>query len=134
MGIMANRNACRGKLALFLVALVILWGHQPGFSESQDIERLRKAAEQGDAESQFSLGRIYSLGRGVPWDSKEAAKWYRLAAEQGHTKAQIMLGHMYARGEGVPEDYQEAVKWYRQAAEAGNAHAHLQAGFNVRIW
>ena len=59
MGIMTNQNDCRGKLALFLVALVILWGHQPGFSESQDIEQLRKAAEQGDAESQFSLGRIY---------------------------------------------------------------------------
>ena len=59
------------------------------------------------------MGQQRGTPRGVPWDSKEAAKWYRLAAEQGHTKAQIMLGHMYARGEGVPEDYQEAVKWYQ---------------------
>ena len=97
MKIMTNQIDCRGKFTLFLVALVILWGHQPGFSETQDIEQLRKAAEQGDAETQFSLGRIYSLGRGVPWDSKEAAKWYRQAAEQGHARAQIMLGHMYAQ-------------------------------------
>ena len=66
MKIMTNQNDCRGKFTLFLVALVILWGHQPGFSETQDIEQLRQAAEQGDAETQFSLGRIYSLGRGVP--------------------------------------------------------------------
>ena len=47
MGIMTNRNACRGKLALFLVALVILWGYQPGFSESQDIEQLRQGGQAG---------------------------------------------------------------------------------------
>ena len=65
MKIMTNQNDCRGKFTLFLVALVILWGHQPGFSESQEFERLRKAAEQGDAETQFSLGRMYFFGRGI---------------------------------------------------------------------
>ena len=128
MGIMTDQIACRGKLALFLVALVILWGYQPGFSDSQDIEQLRKAAEQGDAETQFSLGRIYFFGRGVPQDHKQAAKWYRQAAEQGHTKAQFMLGEMYARGSGVPWDYRETVKWYRRAAEAGDAGAHFKLG------
>ena len=48
MRIMTNQNACSGKLTLFLVVLVILWGHQPGFAEAKDIEELRKAAEQGD--------------------------------------------------------------------------------------
>ena len=83
MTILTNQNACRGKLTLFLVALVILWGHPQGFAQSQDIEQLRKAAEQGDAATQFSLGQMYSFGRGVPQDSTEAVKWYRQAAEQG---------------------------------------------------
>lgn len=69
MGILPNGNACRGSLTLFLGALVILWWHQPGFAQSQDIEQLREAAEGGDAETQFSLGRMYSFGRGVPQDS-----------------------------------------------------------------
>ena len=47
MGIMTDQIACRGKLALFLVALVILWGHQPGFSESQDIKQLRQGGRAG---------------------------------------------------------------------------------------
>ena len=125
-----SRNACRGKFTFLLVALVILWGHQPGFAETRDVEQLRQAAEQGDAETQFSLGQIYSFGRGVPWDGKEAARWYRLAAEQGHTRAQLILGDMYARGSGVPWDYQEAVNVVPPGspAEAGDAGAHFKLG------
>ena len=103
MKIMTNQNDCRGKFTLFLVALVILWGHQPGFSETQDIEQLRKAAEQGDAETQFSLGRIYSLGRGVPSGrAKRPRSGIARRPSRDTPGLQIMLGHMYARGEGVP--------------------------------
>ena len=44
MRIMINQNAYRGELIFVLVTLVVLLGHQAGFSESQDIEQLRKAA------------------------------------------------------------------------------------------
>ena len=53
MGILPNGNACRGMLTLFVGALAIHWWHQPGVAQSQDIEQLREAAEQGDAETQF---------------------------------------------------------------------------------
>ena len=43
----------------------------------------RLAADQGQAEAQFSLGRMYELGRGVPQEDAEAVQWYRLAADQG---------------------------------------------------
>ena len=104
------------KLTLFLVALVILWGQHPGFSESQQIKELHQAAEQGDAETQFSLGQIYSFGRGVPQDEEQAAKWYRYAAEQGNSRAQFMLGEMYAGGQGTPEDHVRAYAWLNLAA------------------
>ena len=128
MGIFPNGNACRGKLTLFLGALLILWGHHPGFAQSQDIEQLRQAAEQGDVETQFSLGQMYSFGRGVPRDSTEAVKWYRKAAEQGHSRAQFMLGDRYAHGAGVPWDSEEAAKWYRRAADAGHVGAFHKLG------
>ena len=44
----------------------------------------RLAAEQGDADSQSNLGRMYANGLGVPKDDKLAVKWYRLAADQGN--------------------------------------------------
>ena len=51
-------------------------------------------AEQGDADAQYNLGRLYSNGNGVLQDYKTAAKWYTLSAEQGTAKAQFLLGDM----------------------------------------
>jgi TPR repeat protein len=47
----------------------------------------RKAANQGEAKSQFTLGMIYEKGKGVKKDVAEAAKWYGKAAKQGNADA-----------------------------------------------
>ena len=92
----------------------------------------KKAAEQGDAGAQFSLGLWYALGtvKGVPKNHVEAAKWYRKAAEQGHAEAQIFLGLMYMKKKniGVPKDHTEAAKWFRKAAEQGKPYAQYLLG------
>ena len=126
MGIMTNRSTLTGKLLVLLVA--VLAAFQPGFAETQDIEEIRKAVEQGHAEAQYRLGLMYSFGQGAPQDSREAAKLIRKAAEQGHAKAQFILGFMYSTGEGVPQDYEEAVKWIRKVAEQGYALAQFSLG------
>ena len=126
---MTNRNTRSGKLAFLLIALIVLAGFQPGPAKTQDIEQLRKAAEQGDASAQYNLGLSYATGEGVPQDYQEAVKWFRLAAEQGNAESQDILGFMYAEGRGMPQDYQEAVKWFRLAAEQGNAGAQDKLGF-----
>ena len=102
--------------------------HQNARPENKDTEKLRLAAEHGDAEAQYNLGNLYYLGEGTPQDYAEAAKWYRLAAEQGNAAAQNNLGVMYDEGEGVRQDDREAVKWYRKAAEQGNASAQYNLG------
>ena len=91
----------------------------------------RKAAEQGNALAQYSLGVMYANGPrfvclyrcGVARDDAEAVAWYRKAAEQGNADAQNNLGSMYATGRGVRRNDVEAVAWYRKAAEQGNALA-----------
>lgn len=40
-------------------------------------------ANQGDAQSQYHLGRLYEAGEGVVQNYVEAHKWYNLAASQG---------------------------------------------------
>ena len=55
-------------------------------------------------QEQSNLGYMYDKGEGVPKDSKEAAKWYKLAAQQGDAYAQAILGYMYDKGEGVPKN------------------------------
>ena len=98
------------------------------FCSCAKIDDLRKNAEQGDADAQYSLGVRYYYGYGVPEDNVEAAKWYRKAAEQGYADAEYSLGVMYANGQGVAEDDAEAVKWYRKAAEQGYAKAQYKLG------
>ena len=76
----------------------------------------RKAAEQGDTDSQNRLATLYLAGDGVAQDFAEAAKWYRKAAEQGDIEAQNELGSLYGNGQGVPQDLVEAYRWFEIAA------------------
>jgi uncharacterized protein len=57
----------------------------PGFDESKGnlpeaLIWYRRAADQGDVDSQVALGIAYEGGIGVPQDYVEAHKWYNLAA------------------------------------------------------
>jgi hypothetical protein len=83
----------------------------------------RRAAEQGNASAQTTLGLIYDKGQGVPQNDWQALKWYELAAEQSVTVAQNNLGLIYERGRSVPRDYVLAHKWYSLAAAAGLTEA-----------
>src|SRR5947207_15191692 len=46
------------------------------------------AAEQGDGEARYTLGRMYEEGQGVPKDPAGAVKWDRRGAEVGHAASQ----------------------------------------------
>jgi len=87
------------------------------------LRAFKESAEQRNAKAQFYLRMMYDVGEGVPPDSKESAKWYRMAADQGNAKAQVALGSMYFMGLGVPQHFKEGLNWYRKAADQGNAKA-----------
>jgi len=95
---------------------------------NESIDKVRQAAEQGDANAQAMLGDMYYQGQRVPQDYAEAARWLRQAAEQGDAKAQFGLGILYYKGQGVQQDHAEAVRWYRKAADQGNANAQCYLG------
>lgn len=52
------------------------------------------AAEDGFAQAQFTLGRMYEVGEGVPVDLVVAQRWLRKAREQGHPEARLALTAM----------------------------------------
>ena len=66
----------------------------------QVVPYFRRSAEHGSDIAQVHLGLRYLVGRDVPQDYEEAAKWLRRAADQGQEVAQHSLGEMYAKGEG----------------------------------
>ena len=96
--------------------------------QKQEVSMLKQYADNGLAEAQFELGRLYVLGEGVPLDLAAAATWFRLAADQGMAEAQFELGRLYALGEGVPPDINEAAAWFRLAADQGLAEAQFELG------
>ena len=58
----------------------------------------QKAAEQGYADAQLELGKMYLKGQGVLKDDLKAARLFRKVAEQGNTAAQIELAWLYLLG------------------------------------
>ena len=93
---MTHRSSRLVRLPIWVSILIILASFQSIPANQQDIERLQKTAEQGDASAQVELGLMYANGEGVPEDDREAVKWFRAGAEQGYASAQFNLGLMYA--------------------------------------
>ncbi len=99
-----------------LLGLVVAWAFiKPGtyndaviaynqgkFDEARDI--WSALAEEEDAMAQYSLGRMYDLGVGVPQNDAKAAAWYKPAARKGNPYAQGNLAVLYATGRGVEQD------------------------------
>jgi GAF domain-containing protein len=123
--------------ALFLRRMGILPGASPSSSQTQiaspadtltpepqddraDLDRLRKSAELGDANSQFALGARYAVGEDLPRNYSTAVHWFSLAAEQGHVLAQATLGAYYWEGRGVLPDLEKAYFWSVLARAGGD--------------
>ena len=84
------------------------------------LKRWLPVAENGDAEAQYYVARIYANGMsGVPVDYAQAAHWYELAAKQGYNPAMQELGYLYEKGLGVPVDLQLALNLQRKASGLG---------------
>ncbi|MDR1439131.1 MAG: sel1 repeat family protein, partial [Clostridiales bacterium] len=88
----------------------------------------RMAADKGEMQAQYRLGKCYECGLGVKMDAGEAARWYRKSADQGHAAAQYNLGRLYRNGQGLEQSYEDASKWYRKAAVQGSAYAQNSLG------
>jgi hypothetical protein len=126
------------RLALLATALTAL-GARPAFAGYEDaLQMVREAkyqqsyaeflplAEEGHSASQFSVGLIYHLGRGMKQDSKIAYEWYKKATLQDHAPAMNNIGMMYLNGEYVAKNQEIAFKLFEKASGE-----HAQAKDNL---
>jgi uncharacterized protein len=93
---------------------------------------LRPLAEGGNADAQNIVGRMYSLGQGVPKDEGEAMKWITLSAGNGNLEAQEALAvlaimEFYERGQGAANK-EEKIQWIISSAKRGNPEAMNMLG------
>ncbi len=121
------RKAKHGDIEAQYRVAKVYYDEEKNYEEA--VKWYHKAAEQGNADAQYTLGLCYAKGQVVEQDYPKAVKWYRKAAEQGNADAQYNLGLYYAKGQAVEPNFMEAVKWYRKAAEQGNAAAQNNLGW-----
>jgi len=115
------------------IALTLMVALFATLSYGQTFHKVKKSAEQGDAEAQFFLGYMYDYGEGTLTDKKQAFYWYQKSAEQGHAKAQFNLGLMYDLGEGTLTDKKQAAYWIKLAYNNGYEEAK-EMWDKLRLW
>ena len=91
--------------------------------EEIDIELLKKEAEQGNAESQYSLGYCYFCGNEVEQNYEKAVELWEKSSNQNYVAAQVNLGVAYYFGLGTSQDYEKAVELWTKAANQGDSDA-----------
>lgn len=113
----AERQAARNKkmrkyliIGTILLALITI-----GVSVAVSISRNEFFGKS--AQECYKIGRCYAFGSGVPYDVKEAVKWYEHAAKKGNAEAQNALGVCYEQGVGVVQNYYKAFEYYLKAAK-----------------
>jgi len=107
----------------------------PKAEAEEAAEKLRKAAEQGNVDAQFNVGRSYYTGDGVtPQNYEKAAEWFGKAVAQGHAEAKDWLAKVEAAIE--EEKAREAEEATERAAKEkrrkiGRIAAPLLAVFSI---
>lgn len=86
------------------------------------------AAEAGDADALFYLGRMHELGLGTSVNLPLAAQLLARGSEAGSALAGNRLGLMYIEGDGVVQDYAYGRELICGAAEKGLAQAQFNCG------
>ncbi len=94
-------------------------------SDSDEIERLQKAAASGDVKSMVNLAYRYYYGQGVAQNYDRAVELYGKAAAAGNSAGQLSLGGMYEFATGVPANFARAMSLYQLAAAQGDTRAQI---------
>ena len=92
---------------------------------AEDIKRLKKRMEVGDAYAFYAMGCSHDRGDcGLPQDSAKAVEFWRKAGKFGYNN----LGNAYNNGEGVERDTKMANHYHELAAMEGMVSARHNLG------
>ena len=120
---MTEQGADEYGSRLAKAAVIVATGLCLGRDYVKAVEWYEKAANQGNADAQHTLGLLYYLGESVGRDYVQAAQWYEKAASQGNADAQYNLGMMYYHGEGVIHDREKSCGLWKMSAEQNDESA-----------
>ncbi len=96
--------------------------------EVEGAKWITKAAEAGDAQSQYDLAQFYRTGRGVNPDFAQALAWTEKAADQGRTEAIAYICNAYTQDATVTPDWDRALPYCFKATRKGDLNAIYAVG------
>jgi TPR repeat protein len=116
------------KLILLLTALLSSGAFASEFDDTM------KLAQEGDANAQFELGRMFFEGSDGATKSdelsrewlKKSADWYIANESQLDAEELKRLADLYRLGYGIPKDINKAVPIYIRLAEQGDPNSQKQ--------
>jgi len=115
------------EILIVFLAIGICWGI---IDHIFFMPKRKKAAEEGNAQAQYELGRHHELS--ANYVSSEAIKWYSKAAQQGHERAILRLAEI-KREEEQSCFFRELQERYRRGMEAvknGDAEEQYRLGMD----
>ena len=121
-----------------LLANEYLTGEHLNQDAAHGIELLKECAAEGDASSNYKLGKIFNEGLfGAKEDPAEAQQYFscafreyrKLEEENKLTEsAALILGNMCEKGLGTNIDIDAAIRYYSFSADNGNEYAQYAVG------
>ncbi len=87
--------------------------------KAEAVQWHKKAAENGEVDSWYYVGKAYEEGEVVPQDLAYAAQCYENGPKDSIACCNA-LGALCFEGKGVPQDYEKAVRLLTSAFEKGN--------------
>ena len=98
-------------------------------SEEEEVGRLKKLMEKGNAQAMNNVAGIYARGIiGMEQDWEKVNNLYLKAGELGYSAAYHNLGNSYLNGTGVEIDMKKAIHYYELAALNGSLSARHNLG------
>lgn len=88
------------------------WDTGVASNDEEAVRLCMTAAENGNPDAQYELGRCYENGRGISQSLADAAAWFAKAADKKHALAQYRLAQCYETGRGVTLDLMKATDLY----------------------
>lgn len=96
---------------------------------------IKKAAETGNAEAEYELGKIYAEGFSLDFkgkfkgtDVEQGLIWLKKSAEKNYLFAANKLGDLYYEGKVVEKNLKLALEWYLKGGNDRNSDSLLRIG------
>lgn len=123
---LAEEGNVRAMIGLGYMSLST--GDKARFDPEKAFALFTEAADKGDPEAMFELGKLYEKGIGTDQDVARALALYEKAADLGFADAINDLGFLHYQGAvGLKPDRKKAVELFLKAADL----RHPQAMYNV---